>query len=443
MLALQFGQCGNQLGHTLFSKLSADIDAKKTGVPSNVNCHYIAEVFDKWFCGLTKDGKRLARAILIDTEEKVINKVTDNKCGSWTYCTKNVLYQAAGGSGNNWAYGYMEKGDKFSESTLEIIQCELEKLDHFDGFLLLLGSAGGTGSGIGSHMVELLREEYKTKYLVGTIVLPFLFGEIGTQNYNTLLTMVKFLDNADGIFLFENEDIHLTFKNSNMDVKLEDINDVISQNLSVVLQPINHIQNSLHLLMSRLIVEPCYKLASIKTVPLFSISSEHTATSTWQSYLYELKRMLKAHIVTLDKTDMESKGSSHVSNTMASFQYGHSVSNILITRGTCSDQDIITTDDLRYKHLYADWVTTDPFTHLHQQRHILNQDKALAILTNNSNAYRSIDTLLRKAWNSYIHSAFLHHYKRFGLEDDDFLRTFAKIESVLKDYKELDGNDFK
>lgn len=439
MLALQFGQFGNQLGHALFSKLSTDIDAKKTGVSYNVNYNYIEEVFDKWFSGLTKDGKRLARAILIDTEEKVINKITDNKCGSWTYCTSNAFYQAAGGSGNNWAYGYMEKGIRFYESVSDIIQCEIEKVDHLDGFLFLLSSAGGTGSGIGSHIIELLREEYNNKSFVSTIILPFLFGEMSTQSYNTLLTLVKFLDNADAVFLFENEDIHLMLKNLlNVDVKLEDINDVISKNLSIAFQPISNMQNNLHSLMAKLVVEPCYKFATIKSVPFLSIFPEYNATNTWQSYLYQLKRMLKVYSTTSDIKCKKTKKLSRASCSISSTLYSHSISNILITRGSCTHKDI-QTDELQEKYLYADWITTDPFTHLHQQRHILNHEKALALLSNNSNIYHPINEVLDKAWNSYIHSAFLHHYKKFGLEDDDFLRTFVKIENVLKDYKELDG----
>ncbi|KAI4478150.1 hypothetical protein M0804_012108 [Polistes exclamans] len=437
MLTLQFGQCGNQLGHALFSKLSADIDAKKTGVSYNVNYNYIENVFDKWFSGLTKDGKRLARAILMDTEEKVINKITDNKCENWTYCTNNIFCQAAGGSGNNWAYGYMEKGIRFYESVSDIIQCEIEKVDHLDGFLFLLSSSGGMGSGIGSYIIELMRDEYKNKSFVSTIILPFLFGEISTQNYNTLLTLVKFLDNADTVFLFENEDIHFMLKNlSNVDVKLEDINDVISKNLSVAFQPISNTLNNLHSLMSKLVVEPCYKLATIKTVPILSTFTEYNGTNTWHSYLCQLKRMLKVYSTTSDITSTKTKIMPHTSCSTPSLLYSRSISNVLITRGNCNYKDI-KTDELKEKYLYADWVTTDSFTHFHQQRHILNHDKALALLTNNSNIYNPINKILDKAWNSYTHSAFLHHYKKFGLEDDDFLKTFAKIENVIKDYKKL------
>ncbi|KAI4474001.1 hypothetical protein M0802_015836, partial [Mischocyttarus mexicanus] len=329
MLTLQI--LSNQLGHALFSKLSADIDAKKTGVSYNVNYNYIENVFDKWFSGLTRDGKRLAKSILVDTEEKVINKITDNnKCENWNYCTSNVFCQAAGGSSNNWAYGYMEKGIRFYESISDIIQCEIEKLDHLDGFLFLLSSAGGTGSGIGSYIIESLRDEYKNKSFVSTIILPFPFGEMSTQNYNTLLTLVKFLDNADTVFLFENEDIHFILKNlSNLDVKLEDINDVISTNLSIAFQPINNSLNNLHSLMGKLVVEPCYKLATIKTVPDLSIFNEYNVTNTWNSYLCQLKRMLKVYSTTSDIPCTKTK----ILSSTPSSLYSCSISNVLITRG--------------------------------------------------------------------------------------------------------------
>lgn len=59
------------------------------------------------------------------------------------------------------------------------------------------------------------------------------------------------------------------------------------------------------------------------------------------------------------------------------------------------------------------------------------------MITNNSQIASPLDTLLTKTWNSYTHSAFLHQYKKFGLEEDDFLQAFAVLENVVKDYKDV------
>ncbi|XP_043585555.1 tubulin delta chain-like [Bombus pyrosoma] len=70
MLTIQFGQCGNQLGHTLFSEVSSDLECANTGVSYKANYQYSEDTFNKWFNGISKSNERLARAVLVDTEQK-------------------------------------------------------------------------------------------------------------------------------------------------------------------------------------------------------------------------------------------------------------------------------------------------------------------------------------------------------------------------------------
>lgn len=71
---------------------------------------------------------------------------------------------------------------------------------------------------------------------------------------------------------------------------------------------------------------------------------------------------------------------------------------------------------------------------------MFNQEKFLALVTNNSQTHEVMDSIVNKAWNAYTNAAFLHHYKRYGLEDDDFLRAFAKCERIIMDYKALQSS---
>lgn len=139
MLTIQFGQCGNQLGHALFKQLSSDLDAKNTGVTKKENSAYVEQSFEKWFNGINRDGKRLARAVLVDTEHKVIKKITgEHACSDqWTYRPRNSICQSGGGSANNWAYGCLVKGPQLREQILEATRKEIERTDSFDGIHLL------------------------------------------------------------------------------------------------------------------------------------------------------------------------------------------------------------------------------------------------------------------------------------------------------------------
>ena len=75
------------------------------------------------------------------------------------YPDKQQLHQKRG-SGNNWAHGYCLHGPVVRDSILEMVQREAEKCDRLGGFLSLLSLAGGTGSGVGAYVTEMLREEF-------------------------------------------------------------------------------------------------------------------------------------------------------------------------------------------------------------------------------------------------------------------------------------------
>lgn len=85
MLTIQFGQCGNQLGHALQSKIAQDIAVKQHGIAKQSNYNYIEQSFERWYDVDAKDS-RVARTILVDTESKVVKKLLkDTNNQNWSY----------------------------------------------------------------------------------------------------------------------------------------------------------------------------------------------------------------------------------------------------------------------------------------------------------------------------------------------------------------------
>ncbi|XP_011700951.1 PREDICTED: tubulin delta chain-like isoform X2 [Wasmannia auropunctata] len=445
MLTLQFGQCGNQLGCDLFSKVSHDLGSPNTDVSYGANYEYAERTIERWFDGIAERGRHCARAILVDTEEKVVSEMCkDAASASWLYRTGNVVCQSGGGSANNWAYGYTINSRRLSNAVLNVTRQELERLDRPQGFLLLLGSAGGTGSGLGSRMVELLREEYETKPIVAAIVLPFTFGEVCTQNYNTVLTLAKFSDRADLSVLFENEQMHSMCTNllKNSNTTLRDMNGIISEKLLAVFQPSNNAGCNTNFLISKIAAHPNFRFATVKSTPHTPATSlQYELTHKWEVYIRHLRQTLRVSKSQAELTNAQLRTPDPtLSRTIMSHTYSPCVSNVLVTRGKSIENDVLALEDLRERHLYPEW-TLNSFTHLHQERRFLNRDKFLALVSNNSEIHRPLDVYLDKAWGSYKCAAFLHQYKQFGLEDDDFLRAFAKVENVVQEYKNLKSHN--
>ena len=54
----------------------------------------------------------------------------------------------------------------------------LENLDYFGGFQVYQSLAGGTGSGLGAHIVEKLRDDFPKSCMMNVAVWPYSTGEV-------------------------------------------------------------------------------------------------------------------------------------------------------------------------------------------------------------------------------------------------------------------------
>jgi tubulin gamma len=77
-----------------------------------------------------------------------------------TFLQENIfLAKNGGGAGNNWASGFSQ-GQKFYEEVFDIIDREADGSDSLEGFVLTHSIAGGTGSGMGSYILEKLSDRF-------------------------------------------------------------------------------------------------------------------------------------------------------------------------------------------------------------------------------------------------------------------------------------------
>ena len=63
------------------------------------------------------------------------------------------------------------------EQASTLIQKEIEKVDCYTGTMFIYSIAGGTGSGVGSRLIESMRDDYSMNYLYNTCVFPSPNGE--------------------------------------------------------------------------------------------------------------------------------------------------------------------------------------------------------------------------------------------------------------------------
>ena len=83
---------------------------------------------------------------------------------------------------------YFKENNIILELTQDLVRKEIEKVDNYLGTMVLMSMAGGTGSGLGSRFMQMMRDEYPSTYLNAACVYPVGSGESPLQHYNCLLS---------------------------------------------------------------------------------------------------------------------------------------------------------------------------------------------------------------------------------------------------------------
>ncbi|XP_067869809.1 tubulin gamma-1 chain isoform X3 [Heterodontus francisci] len=203
IITLQLGQCGNQIGFEFWKQLCAEHGISPEGIVEE----FATEGTDRKdvFFYQADDEHYIPRAVLLDLEPRVIHSILNSPYAN-LYNPENIyLSEHGGGAGNNWASGYSQ-GEKIHEDIFDIIDREADGSDSLEGFVLCHSIAGGTGSGLGSYLLEKLNDRYPKKLVQTYSVFPNQdeMSDVVVQPYNSLLTLKRLTQNADCVVVLDN-----------------------------------------------------------------------------------------------------------------------------------------------------------------------------------------------------------------------------------------------
>lgn len=213
LITLQVGQCGNQVGVEFWRRLCQEhgigLDGtplEATGVADAATATTTVGDRKEVFFYMDDDNHYVPRAVLVDLEPGVVGGIT--KAGSAfsaLFNRENCFVGSVCGAANNWAQGFCE-GERVHEELFDIIDREVDNCDSLEGFLLCHSPAGGTGSGLGSYMLEHISDRYPRKLLQTYSVFPdsSAASEVVVQPYNVVLTLKMLTLYADSVVVIDN-----------------------------------------------------------------------------------------------------------------------------------------------------------------------------------------------------------------------------------------------
>lgn len=241
-VGIHVGQCGNQLGAAYWrlagAATSAPADDREDAGPSafttttripprkptqTSTSTSVSTGHGRVHLFHPRSGH--ARCILVDAEPKAVRAAVR----TWDFRPAHVHTEHRG-RGNNWAMGYYfaERGNPvkrnqrilatsnpdeddrghLADRVLESLRREIEALDGYKGSLVTLSLGGGTGSGVGSCVLERVRDAYPRAFLVAAAVAPSVSaGDSPLQNYNAVLTLQALREHADAVIYRDNDEL--------------------------------------------------------------------------------------------------------------------------------------------------------------------------------------------------------------------------------------------
>lgn len=304
IITLQAGQCGNQVGIQYWNQLANEhgILSDGTQLPySNEDLQFetrenqsqksnIRSDRPDLFFTLSDDNKYTPRLIMIDLEPSVITKATS---ALPMLNPRNIhLSENGGGAANNWQHGYLY-GLNHQEDLTNLIDRELDKCENLSTFQLFHSVAGGTGSGVGSLLLELLNDRYGSKKIINTfLIFPSneKTSDIVVQPYNTMLTLKRLIDFSDCTFVFENDSLNSIensiFGSSNKlsrNSAFEGTNKLISHIATSISNPFrfpSYMYSSNESIISTLVPTPELKFLSTSVAPITNILQKQNTSFT-------------------------------------------------------------------------------------------------------------------------------------------------------------------
>lgn len=204
IISISLGKCGSRIASLFLEMIAAEHGLGRDGRYVGDNPAQLERI-DTFF-RRSADGRFQARCVFADLEPGPLELVKVSEAAG--LCDPGNFVNAQASADNNWAKGYYSEGQELIHSVLNLVRRELDRAVHPQGFLLFHALGGGTGSGMGSLLIDRIREEFPDLPFVTVSMWPSRQESSANTAYNTILGARKLITQADLTFNVEYEALY-------------------------------------------------------------------------------------------------------------------------------------------------------------------------------------------------------------------------------------------
>ena len=432
VISLHIGQAGIQVANACWELYCLEHGINSDGTIGYEKIKSKNDDAFSTFFSETGTGKRVPRCIFLDLEPGVIDEVRNGKYKELYH--PEQLISGKEDAANNYARGHYTIGKEIVETVLDKIRKLSDNCTGLQGFLIFNSVGGGTGSGLGSLLLERLSIDYGKKSKLGFTVYPS--PQVSTavvEPYNSVLATHSLLEHTDVVVVLDNEAIY----------------DICKRSLNI--------EKPTYTNLNRLIAQ----VISSITASLRFDGALNVDITEFQTNLVPYPRihfMLSSYapVISSEKAFHEQLSVSEITNSafepnsmMAKCdpRKGKYMACCLMYRGDVAPKDVngaVAAIKTKKTIQFVDWCPTGFKCGINYQPPTVvpNGDlakvKRAVCMISNSTAIAEVFSRINSKFDlMYSKRAFVHWYVGEGMEEGEFNEAREDLAALEKDYEEV------
>ncbi|KAG6478352.1 hypothetical protein ZIOFF_061794 [Zingiber officinale] len=443
IISIHIGQAGIQVGNACWELYCLEHGIKPDGImPSDTSVGVAQDAFNTFFSE-TSAGKHVPRAIFVDLEPTVIDEV---RIGAYRQLFHpEQLISGKEDAANNFARGHYTVGKEIVDLCLDRVRKLADNCTGLQGFLVFNAVGGGTGSGLGSLLLERLSVDYGKKSKLGFTIYPspqinmllfsvaYAVSTAVVEPYNSVLSTHSLLEHTDVAVLLDNEAIYDICRRS-LDIErptYTNLNRLISQIISSLTTSLRFdgaINVDITEFQTNLVPYPRIH---------FMLSSYAPVISAEKAYHEQLSVPEITNAV-FEPSSMMAKCDP---------RHGKYMACCLMYRGDVVPKDVnaaVATIKTKRTVQFVDWCPTGFKCGINYQPpsvvpggDLAKVQRAVCMISNNTAVAEVFSRIDLKFDLMYAKRAFVHWYVGEGMEEGEFSEAREDLAALEKDYEEV------
>ncbi|KAL7612346.1 tubulin alpha-5 chain [Lactuca sativa] len=436
IVSIHIGQAGIQVGNACWELYCLEHGIQNDGFLQGENSGggTSDDSFSTFFSE-TSSGKHVPRAVFVDLEPTVIDEVRN---GSYRQLFHpEQLISGKEDAANNFARGHYTVGKEIVDTCLDRVRKLAENCTGLQGFMVFNAVGGGTGSGLGSLLLERLSVEYGKKPKLGFSIFPS--PQVSTavvEPFNSVLSTHSLLEHTDVVVLLDNEAIYDICKRA-LDIErpsYRNLNRLISQVISSLTTSLRFdgaINVDITEFQTNLVPYPRIH---------FMLSSYAPVISTARAF-HEQSSVSEITNAVFEPASMMAKCDP---------RHGKYMACCLMYRGDVLPKDVNTSvGSMKTKRTvqFVDWCPTGFKCGISYQPptvvpggNLAKTRRAVCMISNNTAVSEVFNRIDHKFDLMFAKRAFVHWYVGEGMEEGEFSEAREDLAALEKDYEEV-GQD--